>query len=110
MTRFILGYDADGNQQGRDATPEEEAAALAVVAKARQAVQTNIDALALPDPTTANNTYLAIQSPTNANVVAQVRALTNQSNAVVAQLRALTRQNTAVIRLLLGLLDGTDGT
>jgi hypothetical protein len=41
-----------------------------------------------------NRTFLAIQSPTNAQVVAQVRAL--------------TRQNQGLIRLTLGLLDGVD--
>ena len=44
----------------------------------------------------ANDTFLAIASPTNAQAVAQVQKL--------------TRENTAIIRLLLGLLDSTAGT
>jgi hypothetical protein len=42
----------------------------------------------------ANRTYLAIATPTNAQVAAQVRAL--------------TQQNVKLIRLVLGVLDGTD--
>ena len=45
---------------------------------------------------TANATFLAIASPTNAQVVAQTQRL--------------TRENTAIIRLLIGALDTTDGT
>lgn len=45
---------------------------------------------------TANATYLAIGSPSNAQVSAQVTALTKEA--------------TAVIRLLLGQLDSTTGT
>lgn len=42
----------------------------------------------------ANRTFVAIASPTNAQVAAQVKAL--------------TRQNNGIIRLLLGQFDGTD--
>lgn len=44
----------------------------------------------------ANNTFLAIASPSNAQAITQVQRL--------------TRENTAIIRLLLGLLDSTAGT
>lgn len=90
--------------------------------QAQQAIQTNIDALALPDPTAANTAYLghaaipagtltAAQLSTIVRTLSdQVDALTRQNNALVAQARALTRQNTALIRLLLGATDSLDGT
>lgn len=93
-----------------------------LVTRARQAIQTNIDALALPDPTAGNNTYLghaaipagtltAAQLSTIARTLSdQVDALTRQNNALVAQTRALTRQTTALIRIALGVTDTTDGT
>lgn len=46
------------------------------------------------DALTANRSFVAIASPSNAQNAAQVKAL--------------TRQNNGLIRLLLGLLDGTD--
>lgn len=79
-------------------------------AKAQTALATNISALALPDPTPGNTTYIGIASPSNAQVAAQVKALTQQNNALYAQVTALTKQNTALIRLALGLLDSTAGT
>jgi hypothetical protein len=79
-------------------------------AKAEAALANNIAALALPDPTTGNDTYLAIVNPTQAQAVAQVASLTRQNNALVAQVTALTRQVNALIRLAQGLLDSTNGT
>ena len=46
------------------------------------------------DALTANRDFLAVQSPTNA--------------AVLAQVRMLTRECSALIRLMLSELDGTD--
>lgn len=81
----------------------------ALLAKAAAAIDANKAFLALPDPTTANQTFLSLSNPTNAQVIAQVRALTQQSNALIAQARKVTRQNDALIRLTLGLLDESDG-
>lgn len=88
----------------------EAANASGLAAKGAQALTGNTDVLALPDPTPANQTYLAITSPTTAQAVAQVKALTQQNNALIAQVRSLTRQTNALIRLALGLLDSTNGT
>ncbi len=110
MSRAIKGYDALGNEVWRSTTDADELVIVALLAKAQTAIQTNIDALALPDPTSGNNTFLAIGSPNAAQQLAQLRALTNQNNAIVAQLRAATRQSTTVIRLLRGTVDSTDGT
>lgn len=90
--------------------------------KATTALQTNIDALALPDPTDANTTYLT-HAPVPAGTLTtiqlsaivrllsdQVDALTRQNNALVSQSRALTRQNTTLIRLATNRIDSTSGT
>lgn len=82
---------------------------------------TNDAFLALADPTSQLNTYLAIGSPTNAQVVAEVklltqiavplvaqlRATTGQNSALIGQVRALTAQNTKLIQLVLDLLGVT---
>lgn len=78
-------------------------------ASANNALTTNIAALALPDPTPGNTTFLALPVPTQAQTLAQVKALTNQMTALRNQVIALTKQNTALIRLVLGKLDSTDG-
>lgn len=117
--RAIRGYDAQGNELVRVV---DDANVVALVEKALAAIQTNIDALALPDPTPGNNTYLghaAIPAGTlttaQLSVIVrllsdQVDALTRQANGSFAQLTALTKQNTALLRLLLGIVDSTEGT
>ncbi len=79
----IEEYDQDGNLI-RTRTVADDPAMVNGDTLRAQAVQ------ALAD----NRTFLAIASPTNAQVLAQVKAL--------------TRQNQGIIRLALGLLDGTD--
>ena len=64
-----------------DETPEGNANRESIKAQAKNALESNRD-------------FLALQSPTNAQTLAQVKAL--------------TRQNIGVIRLLLNELDGTD--
>lgn len=76
-----------------------------LLTQAQNAITTNQTALAQPDPTPGNTTYLGIGSPTNAQVVAQVRALTQQNNVIIPQLLAVTQQNNKIIRLLLTLLN-----
>lgn len=74
---------------------------------AQGAIATNVAALALTNPTAANNTYIALASPTTAQQTAQVKALSQQVNALVAQVRALTQQNNYLIRLALNQFDAT---
>lgn len=82
----------------------------ALAQRAATALQNNKAFLALNDPTAGNNAYLALPTPTNAQVVAQVRALTQQNNALVAQARAITKQVDALIRLALGQVDDVSDT
>lgn len=82
----------------------------ALQAKAVTALTNNATFLALADPTAANNTYLALANPSTAQVTAQVRALTQQSNAYAAQIIALTKQVNALIRIDANQLDSTGGT
>lgn len=70
-------------QAAVDSAPLDNAAANAV--SVRQAAAGALD---------ANRSFLAVATPTAAQVAAQVKAL--------------TRQNNALIRLVLGQLDGTD--
>lgn len=87
--------------------------------KARGALATNGSYLALPDPSAANTTYrnaaALVASPTLVQLTsyvrlmeAQIKALSQQNNALIAQSVALTRQNNALIRLRLGELDSSD--
>lgn len=77
-------------------TQEESAAAMSAAASATADANGTTIRSRAQQALTANATYLAIGSPTNAQVAAQVVTLTKES--------------TAVIRLLLGLLDSTAGT
>lgn len=71
--------EIDAVKQRLGTTQNEESLRV----KARAALQTNSD-------------FLAVASPSNA--------------AVVAQVKALTRQNSTLIRLTIGALDSTSGT
>lgn len=77
-------FDKDGNLVAEQVVEVDDTAEVNKVTIEDRAVA------ALAD----NRTFLAIASPTNAQVVAQVKAL--------------TRQNSAVIRLILNRLEGTD--
>lgn len=78
--------------------PTADTAATAAAIKAAQTVDTNDRTIRqrLHTALDANAAFLALASPTNAQVLAQVRVL--------------TRENTGLIRLALDALDAADGT
>lgn len=86
VVRRYRVLDGQGNQIGLDEETVPTAIDINAVTLRNRATQ----ALA------ANNTYLGIASPTNAQVVTQVGRLTQECSGM--------------IRLLLGLLDDTTGT
>lgn len=88
-------WDTAGVVITQRALTSQEAAALAAQ-DAGAATTANGDTLRsqAAQALAANRTYVALASPTNAQVAAQVKAL--------------TRQNNGIIRLLLNQLDGTD--
>lgn len=90
--------DAQGKVIGEDLesipTPAQ-ANADAIQKAAASALATNRAIVSGAD------TYLAVTSPSAAQVAAQTRSLTQAA-------KALSQQNTALIRMVLGLLDGTD--
>ncbi len=102
MADIVIINAQTGEVVERDFTPEERAqrdadeaaaalaAATAAITEGNRATLTDRAATALQ----ANRDFLALTTPSNAQVLAQVKAL--------------TQQNTALIRLLLNLLDGTD--
>lgn len=81
----VRAVEVDAAQVNSDAIQKAAAAALAT----NRAIVSGADA------------YLAITSPSAAQVAAQVRGLTQA-------VRALAQQDNGLIRLVLGLLDGTD--
>jgi hypothetical protein len=67
----------------------------------------------VPDPTAADLNLADLKSKAANAIAGNIAALAvaSPTNAqVVAQVKALTRQNDALIRVILGLLDSTDGT
>lgn len=96
------------------------AEAVAVVARANERTLTNkIDAALTTnsDDIDADNTiiagadaYLAIGSPSNAQIAAQVRALTQAVRILAQHDRTTKRQLSALGRLVAGRLDSTEGT
>jgi hypothetical protein len=99
MRRYEV-RDNGGQVVGYDDEPvltTEQANGVTLRDRARAALAANVTDQA------DNATYLLIPSPSAAQVAAQVRALTRQSNTQAREL-------TAVIRILLGDLDTTDGT
>jgi hypothetical protein len=67
----------------------------------------------VPDPTVDQLNLADLKSKAGNAISGNITALgvANPTNAqVVAQVKALTRQNNALIRIVLGLLDTTDGT
>jgi len=95
--RLFTAFNASGVQSSQRAfTAAENAQADTDVAAAAQITNaTDLRTKALA-ALTANDTFLAIASPTNAQVAAQVKALTRECNAL--------------IRLTIGQLDTTTGT
>lgn len=69
-------------------TTAQQTAATALLSKASAAIAGNV-------------TYLAIASPSNAQVTAQVRALTRQTNAVMRLIAGMYGQHGQLV-------DGTD--
>ena len=100
-TRTYHEYDAASVETlARPYTAEENADADAAALAATRAANLQKIYTAMSNARTNNTTFLGIASPTNAQVVAQVQAL--------------TRQNNGLMRVVYGLLNGDmsalDGT
>lgn len=82
--RSVTFYNANGTVNSTRAyTAEENTATDARIAETT--AETNAATLTAKAKTalTNNNTFLAIASPTNTDIVAQVKALTRQVNALI---------------------------
>lgn len=101
--------------------PQRDVNLDTVYAKAQAALASNAAYLALADPSAANTTYRSaaalVANPTLVQLTAyvrlmeaQIKALSQQNNALIAQSLAATRQNNALIRLLLNSLDDVSDT
>lgn len=90
-------WDTSGNAiETRPYTPEETAAMNAEIAASTQADNQSALQQKAQTALAANETFLGIAAPTNAQAV--------------AQMQALTRQVDALIRLAVNALDSTTGT
>ncbi len=70
MPRAVYGYDANGNQIVRSSSATEDTNIPTLIAHANTALGNNA-------------TFLALGSPTNAQLVAQAQALTRQCNGLI---------------------------
>lgn len=98
ITPTAIVVTAQGVGEGARATVQAIIDAYVLDPDWANASDGNADALRIKarQAITANNQFLANQSPTQAQVLTQVRLL--------------TRESTAVIRLLLGAVDSLEGT
>lgn len=94
-THTYYEYDEQGGEtSSRPYTDEENAAAAAADAAESEQVNESTLKQQASQAWSSNKDYLALATPTNAQVAAQVKALTRQMNGVI---RLVTRR-----------LDGTD--
>lgn len=77
-------YKADGTvASSRSLTPDEQAFLTQMDQTATRSTNLNTIQTKAAAAITANSTYLAIGTPTNAQIAAQVRALTQQNNKII---------------------------
>ena len=101
-TRTYREYDAAGVQTiSRAYTTQENADADARATAATRASNLQKIYTAMSNARANNTTFLGIASPTNAQVVAQVQALTRQNNGIMRVVYGLLNNDPSV-------LDGTN--